>query len=405
MDNIIFTNLQRPLGSGEGQTSPADWVNLVIQYAAEKNASDIHFDVGFGKFIVRVRVDGALQLVSEQPDQFYEMVVSRIKIMSVLNTNERHLPQEGHAVLKRNNGTDQNTIDLRVSVFPTVHGESMVIRILNRKEFIFDKFEDMGMVPADADLFRDMIRKPNGMILVTGPSGSGKSAIIYTALQHIQTKEKNIVTLEDPVEYQMEYVRQSQINTATGYTFAKGMSSVLRQDSDVIVIGEIRDDETADIAVRAALSGRLVFSTLHTNNTIDAIMRFLEFGVPRSFVASALRLVVARRLMRTLCKDCVEPYRPEDKVLQDAGAIDPNAQFYHGKGCSTCSDTGFKGRTGIYEFFIVDKDIQDLIVSNATFSTILATAQQKGLRLLRQSAIDLALSGQTTLEEALYITG
>ena len=404
MSGIVYTNLQRPLGSSEGQTSPAEWVNLVIEFAAEKNASDIHFDVGFGKFAVRIRVDGVLETLSEQSTEFYEMIISRLKIMSVLNTTERHQPQEGHAILKRSNAT-LGTIDLRVSIFPTVYGEAAVLRILNRKEFIFDKFEDMGMIPADAELLRTMIHKPNGMILITGPSGSGKSATLYTALKQIQTKEKNIVTLEDPVEYQLEYVRQSQINSDIDYTFARGMRSILRQDPDVIMIGEIRDSETAEIAVRAALAGRLLFSTLHTNGTVDAIMRFLEFGIPRSFVATALRLVVAKRLIRTLCKDCVEPHRPPDKVLQDAGITDANIPLYHGKGCPNCDDTGFRGRTGIYEFFVVDKDIQALIVENASFNEIVALAQQKGLRLLRQSAIDLALSGQTTLEEALYITG
>jgi type II secretory ATPase GspE/PulE/Tfp pilus assembly ATPase PilB-like protein len=400
-----FDNLQRPLGNEPGQISATDWVNLALTRALELNASDIHFDAGFGKFLARLRVDGVLQKIYEGPGDNFETVIARLKVISNLNSAEHRQPQEGHATVQVAQGAaSQGDIDLRISIFPTIYGESAAIRILNRKDFLFDTFEDMGMTPQDAEMFRNTIIKPHGMILVTGPTGSGKSATIYTALNQIRSVEKNIVTLEDPVEYQMELVRQSQINNDIEYTFARGMRSILRQDPDVIMIGEIRDDETAEIAIRAALTGRLLFSTMHTNDSIGAVTRFVEFGIPRSFIATSILLVMAKRLIRKNCTSCTQAYVPAERILTEAGITDANAQFYKGGGCEVCSGTGYQGRTAIYEFFNVDSDIQQLIIENAPYSKLYESARSKGMKNLKEAAIELALSGQTTLEEALHVS-
>lgn len=401
-----FNQLTREFGNDPGQIPPAEWVNLAITRALGLGASDIHFDVAFGKFTTRFRIDGVLHQIDERAAEKYDMVIARLKIMSNLNSAEHRQPQEGHAVIQLSgvNVQGQNDIDMRISIFPTVFGEAAAIRILNRREFLFSSFEDMGMNATDAELFRTMIRKPHGMILVTGPAGSGKSATLYTALNQIRSVEKNIVTLEDPVEYQMELVRQSQINPEIGYTFAQGMRSILRQDPDVVMIGEIRDDETAEIAVRAALTGRLLFSTLHTNDTIGAVIRLTEFGIPKSFLATALLLVVAKRLVRKNCTQCVQPYTPSDRSLSEAGVASGQGQFYKGVGCETCQGSGYGGRVGIYEFFAVDAEIQMLIIENAPFTKLQEVSRSKGLRTLREEAVRLALSGQTTLEEALHVT-
>jgi len=396
-----FDRLNRPFGNEQGEITPIEWVDLVVDRAIGLKASDIHFDISFGTFVTRVRVDGILYKIDERPGDKAEMIIARLKIMGLLNSSEHRLPQEGHAVID----IKDEKVDIRISIFPTIFGEVAAVRILNRREFLFNTFEEMGMDPRDAELMGDIVRRPHGMILVTGPTGSGKSATLYTALNQVRSVEKNIVTLEDPVEYQLELVRQSQINPEINYDFARGMRSILRQDPDVIMIGEIRDNETAEIAVRAALTGRLLFSTLHTNDTIGAVIRFIEFGIPRSFVATALLLIIAKRLVRQNCPQCRQPYQPAEKFLKEAGIpLQEATGFFRGSGCENCRGTGFAGRVGVYELFHVDKDIQTLIIEQAPFMKVWETARTKGLRTLREEALRLAQNGQTTLEEAIHVT-
>lgn len=385
--------------------TPEEWVNYILIRSVKEGASDIHIEPFHEKFLVRFRIDGLLHNVDEEPIDFHETVISRFKIISQLDITEKRKPQEGHAVL--NVPGQSHNIDFRISVFPTIFGEAAVIRVLGRKELVFDSFEDMGMTPKDSELFREMIKKPHGMILVTGPAGCGKSTTLYTTLNQIRSPAKSIITLEDPVEYQMDLVRQSQINQDIGYTFLSGMRSILRQDPDVIMIGEIRDKETADIAVRAALTGRLLLSTLHTNDSVGAVTRFLEFSIPPSFVASSLLVVVAKRLVRKVCNHCAQSYVPPEKMLQEAGVAPsalPTKKFNRGAGCAECRFKGYHGRTPIFEILTVDKEIENLILQGATAPKIVDVARSKGMRLLREEALRLAFAGETTLEEALYTT-
>lgn len=382
-----------------------------LQNAIAQKASDIHVEPQATKFIVRYRIDGILHLAGEGPTESHTSLVSSIKVLAKLDIAEVRKPQDGH-IFKMIEVLDPATqvaksidLDIRVSTFPTIFGEAVTMRLLNRSESLYERFELMGISTEDSQHLLDAIHKPHGMILTTGPAGSGKTTMLYTAMNQIRSSERNIITLEDPVEYQVEGLRQAQINPEIGFTFSAGLRSILRQDPDVIMIGEVRDVETAEVAIRAALTGRLLFATMHTNDSVTAIMRFLEFGIPRSSIVNALRVVIAQRLIRLNCTHCLEDYVPVVKVLEEAGIKQPvPTVFKRGKGCDACGASGYLGRQGVHEMLFIDHDIEQLIISEVSYQKLWEAARIKGLKTLRELALQLALQGKTTLEEATHST-
>jgi type IV pilus assembly protein PilB len=333
------------------------------------------------------------------------MIIARLKAMAQIDTIEKRKPQDGHILFQ----PDQNNepIDLRLSIFPTALGEAAVLRILNRKEFLFEDLEKLGMDKDVAEKLRGVIQRPSGMVLVTGPGGSGKTSTLYTLLNLLNSakQEHNIITLEDPIELLLPGIRQSQIRPEIGFTFAEGLRSILRQDPDVMMIGEIRDDETAEISVRAALMGALFLSTMHTINSVGAIVRFAELGLSRSLIASSLLAVIAQRLVRTICPKCKEEIIPDKKLIAASGInIDSGAKFFRGKGCDVCKNLGFLGRTAIFEIMFIGREIQEMIMAGASFTEIEAQAKKSGMKTLREVAMQKAAEGITTIEEAIRVT-
>jgi type II secretory ATPase GspE/PulE/Tfp pilus assembly ATPase PilB-like protein len=328
-------------------------------------------------------------------------VISRIKIMANMDIAEKRLPQDGRVRLNAA-GRD---VDLRLSTFPTIHGENVVIRILDRSGGLL-KLGQLGFSSHTAEAFAQLIRRPHGIILVTGPTGSGKTTTLYAALSEINTKDKNIITLEDPVEYELANVRQSQVNPKAGLTFAAGLRSIVRQDPNVIMIGEIRDKETADIAIHAALTGHLVFSTLHTNDAPSAVTRLIDMGVEPFLAASSIIGILAQRLMRTLCSHCKKEYTPSKELLASfAGAgLKPAPAFYKETGCAKCKQRGFTGRTGIYELLIPNDRIRDLITRKASSSVLREEAVKTGMGTLRESGLEKVRAGVTSVSELLRVT-
>jgi len=386
-------------------------INNYLKNALEQKASDVHLEPLAQKYMVRYRIDGSLRKIEEGDLQYYKGIVSSIKVSSNMNIAENRLPQDGH-MLKEINYTDPMiqqlvpvNLDVRVSTFPTVFGEAVTMRLLNSNHAFYPQFEQMGIRSEDAERLREAIKNPYGMILSTGPSGSGKTTMLYTAINLIRSEEKNIVTLEDPVEYQIEGLRQAQVNQAIGFTFSAGLRSILRQDPDVIMIGEIRDIETAEVAIRAALTGRLLLASMHTNDSITTVMRFLEFGIPRSAIANALKVIIAQRLIRLNCPHCVANYSPAVTSLQAAGINKPlPGPLKRGAGCNYCYQSGFLGRKGIYEILFINKPLEMLILEGVSYQKLTEAAQANGLKTLRQLALELVLQGKTTLEEAIHST-
>jgi len=382
-----------------------DWVDSIIVQGVSKGASDIHFDPLKDKVLVRFRIDGILQTIEAVATSFMEMIIARLKAMAQIDTIEKRKPQDGHILFQLESSGDP--IDLRLSIFPTALCEAAVIRILNRKDFLFENLEKLGMEAGIAEKLRGVIQRPSGMVLATGPGGSGKTSTLYTLLNLLNSakQEHNIITLEDPIELLLSGIRQSQIRPEIGYTFAAGLRSILRQDPDVMMIGEIRDDETAEISVRAALMGALFLSTMHTINSVGAIVRFSELGLSRSLIASSLLAVIAQRLVRTICPNCKEEMIPDKKIIAASGVnIDSGAKFFIGKGCDVCKNLGYSGRTAIFEVMFVDRDIQEMIITGTSFTEIEAQAKKSGMKTLREVAIQKAIEGVTTLEEAIRVT-
>lgn len=389
------------------ELTPSEWVDSIIARGIEMGASDIHINASPEALLVRFRIDGVLHLIESMPLTYLETVIARLKVMAQLDTTERRLPQDGHILFQSGGPSHSESIDLRLSIFPTVLGEVAVIRILNRKEFLFDNLEQLGMDSDIAEKLRSVLQQPSGMILVAGPGGSGKSATLYTILNFLksQKQEQNIITLEDPVELFLPGVRQSHIHPEIGFTFVIGLRSILRQDPNVIMIGEIRDDETAEISIRAALMGALFFSTIHTINSIGAIIRFLELGLPPSLIAASLIAIISRRLVRTICPNCKIKASPSRKLIEMSGiSKEDELKLYEGKGCDFCHGSGYHGRTGVFEVMFVDKEIQRLIIERVPFTEIEKQAKINGMRTLREAAIKKALEGITTLEEAFRVT-
>jgi len=382
-----------------------EWVDNIIAQGISKGASDIHFDPLKDKILVRFRIDGILQTIEAVATSFMEMIIARLKAMAQIDTIEKRKPQDGHISFQLDQSAEP--VDLRLSIFPTALGEAAVLRILNRKEFLFEDLEKSGMDKVAADKLKKVVQQPSGMVLVTGPGGSGKTSTLYTILNFLNSakQEHNIVTLEDPIELLLPGIRQSQIHPEIGFTFAEGLRSILRQDPDVMMIGEIRDDETAEISVRAALMGALFLSTMHTINSVGAIIRFSELGLSRSLIASSLLAVVAQRLVRTICPQCKEEIVPEKEIIGAAGVSVPSGtKFFHGKGCEACKGLGYLGRTAVSEVMFIDKDIQQMIMAGAPFSEIEAQAKKSGMKTLREVAVQKSIDGITTIEEAIRVT-
>lgn len=375
-------------------------VNMLITRAIESRASDIHIEPFEDELKVRYRIDGVLHDIESTPKRLQAAVVSRIKIMSKLNIAERRLPQDGRIRLK----VDEKEIDLRVSTIPVLYGESVVMRILHKEGIVVD-LDLLGFPPKTLHAFNSLIKKPNGIILVTGPTGSGKTTTLYGALDKINSPDKKIITVEDPVEYQLKGVNQIQVKPQIGLNFANTLRHIVRQDPDVIMIGEIRDLETAEIAIQSALTGHLVFSTLHTNDAPTAITRLLDMGVENFLLSSTIRGILAQRLVRVICPSCKEidtsiADREELTIL----GINSNMPHYRGKGCEKCAFTGYYGRNGIFELLVVNEDIRKLILKAADSNQIREAAKQLGMRTLFEDGTEKIKSGMTTLSELLRVT-
>ncbi|MFH1768051.1 MAG: ATPase, T2SS/T4P/T4SS family [Candidatus Omnitrophota bacterium] len=375
-------------------------VNLIVVRAIEQNASDIHIEPE-DKFLgVRYRIDGILYRRDSLPKYLQPAIISRIKIMARLDVAEKRLPQDGRIIMK----VATNDIDFRVSTCPTVHGENAVLRILDKSTLVVD-LDRVGFAPEQLKDFESLINHPYGIILVTGPTGSGKTTTLYAALKKINREDINIMTVEDPVEYQFPQIRQVHVNPKIGLTFAAALRSFLRQDPDIIMVGEIRDLETAEIAVQAALTGHLVFSTIHTNDAATAFTRLIEMGIEPFLVSSSILGIVAQRLIRKICLHCRQEHRPSEETLNNLG-IDPKGKtvFYKGKGCKLCNNTGYKGRIGIFELIKNNPSIQSLVLKKASADDIKEEARKEGLESLRESAMNKLFAGVTTVEEILRVT-
>jgi len=377
-------------------------VNIIIGEAVKNRASDIHIEPLENKFRVRYRIDGVLHNVPAPPKRLQGSIISRVKIMAGMDIAEKRLPQDGRIKIM----LDKKELDLRVSSLPGIHGESIVMRILDKSSFLVG-LEDLGFLPDQRKEFEKLINMPNGMILVTGPTGSGKTTTLYATLSHINQKERKVITIEDPVEYQLDGVNQVQVKPQIGLTFASGLRSMLRQAPDIIMVGEIRDMETAQIAIQSALTGHLIFSTLHTNDAVSAVVRLVDMGVKNYLVASTVQCILAQRLVRTLCPACRGPYRPAEEEAQALSLTQQESrelELYKSKGCPACSHTGFRGRTGIYELFVITDEIREMILDNASSSEISNKARQLGMRTLKEDGLEKVKRGYTTLQEVMRVT-
>jgi type IV pilus assembly protein PilB len=376
-------------------------VNQVIAQAVEQGASDIHFEPEDSQLRVRFRIDGVLNETTTIPKRMVNGVVSRVKIMSDLDIAERRVPQDGRVSLT----IDGHPIDLRVVTLPSVHGESIVMRILDKASVIME-LDRLGMGEADLARFDKAYKQAYGAVLVTGPTGSGKSTSLYAALGVINTPEKNIITIEDPVEYQVAGITQVQTNPKAGLTFASGLRAMMRADPDVIMVGEIRDRETAQIAIEAALTGHLVLSTLHTNDAPGAVTRLIEMGIESFLVSSAIDCVVAQRLARTLCEHCKKPVTLSVEALRDAGfKVDAPVEAFGPGGCSRCGGSGYKGRLGLYEVMSVTDEIRQLVVERAAADKIGEVAERQGMTRLRDDGLAKVRAGRTSIAEVSRVTG
>jgi type IV pilus assembly protein PilB len=375
-------------------------VHSIVAQAVEQGASDVHFEPEGDEMRVRFRVDGVLASSATVPRRMVRGVVSRIKIMADLDISERRLPQDGRVGLT----IEGRQIDIRVVTLPSVHGESVVLRILDKNSVVME-LDKLGMSPGEEERYEAGFTQAYGAVLATGPTGSGKSTTLYAALQQINTTDKNIITIEDPVEYQVEGITQVQVHAKAGLTFATGLRSMMRADPDVIMVGEIRDAETATIAVEAALTGHLVLSTLHTNDAPTAITRLLEMGIEPFLVASAVDCVVAQRLARTLCATCKKRVLlPADRLAEAGFKVQYDLEAYEPVGCGRCGNSGYKGRTGVYEVMTVSGEIRDLILDRAPADRIAQVAMQQGMRRLRDDGLDKVRLGRTSIAEIARVT-
>ncbi len=376
-------------------------VNLIIMKAVKERVSDIHIEPEEDMLKTRFRIDGMLREETSAPKHLQSVIISRIKIMANLDIAERRKPQDGRFTIKME-GRD---IDVRVSSVPTIYGENMVLRLLDVSSAL-SGLNQLGFSREALERYQKLILRPHGIILVTGPTGCGKTTTLYASLDKINTPEKNIITIEDPVEYKLRGIRQIQVNPKVDLTFANGLRSILRQDPNVVMVGEIRDFQAAEIAIQAALTGHLVFSTLHTNDAATAVTRLLDMGMEPFLVSSSVIGVLAQRLVRTICQDCKEEYIPTEEELRDIGLLEERAgiKFWRGKGCSNCMDSGYKGRIGIFELMIPTESICNLIISKAPTEEIRKKAIASGMVTLKEDGIQKIKQGFTSVEEVLRMT-
>lgn len=381
------------------------WFDNVLTSAIDKRASDIHFEPERDLFNIRFRIDGLLQRFESLNKYFQDNVTSVIKVMSNMNIGERRLPQDGHFEFNYNNRNH----NFRASSFPTLYGEALVLRILDRDDILI-KLENLGFLPDQLEFINKLIASSSGMILTTGPVGSGKTNLLYSIIYALNKPDKNIITLEDPIEYQMANIRQTQIHEGIDVSYSKAMRSVVRQDPDVIMLGEIRDADTAQMAVQAALTGILIFTTFHTFDVPALITRFLEFGIANSVTAQAIKGVISTRLVRMICGSCKEPYQVDIEKLDsftrnllEHSTVPTN--FQKGRGCDKCGNTGYLGRTGIFEVVSFDEEIKVSIVEGKSPSVISEIIKRKKIRGLRDSAMEKVFQGVTTFEEVLRVLG
>jgi len=377
-------------------------INSLLFEAVKKRASDIHIEPFEKELSVRYRIDGILYEIIKPPKRFQSSIISRVKVMAGMNIAEKRLPQDGRIRIKIA-GKD---IDIRTSVIPTSFGERVVMRLLDRSSVLIG-LDNIGLSDDKLRLVKQLIKRSNGIILVTGPTGSGKTTTLYSVLSVLNSPEVNILTIEDPVEYQIKGIGQIQVNPKIDLTFANGLRSILRQDPDIILVGEIRDKETAEIAVQASLTGHLVFSTLHTNDSAGGITRLIDMGIEPFLVSSSVVAIIAQRLVRTICPVCKTSYTPADEELIEIGISRDSLKenvLYKGNGCVNCVNTGYKGRTGIYEILIIDDEIRSMITRGVDSSMIKHAAIKKGMTTLKEDGIKKAISGITTIKEVLRVT-
>jgi type IV pilus assembly protein PilB len=369
--------------------------NMILLKAIRDGASDIHIEPQPSRFRIRVRIDGVLYELMSPKVEMQPLVVSRLKIMANLDIAERRIPQDGRIQVH----VDGRTVDLRFSSMPGIHGEKLVLRILDKSRAVLD-INKLGFDEDILDQLKGLLRRPHGLILVCGPTGSGKTTTLYSAINMLNTSDKNIITIEDPVEYQLENINQNQVKEAIGLTFAKFLKHALRQDPDIVLVGEIRDKETAEIAIQASLTGHLVLSTLHTNDSPSTITRMLEMGIEPYLLSSSLMACVAQRLIRTICPECKTEYYPPKEVLDDLGKKDDNTtRLSRGKGCGSCYDSGYKGRVAVIELLEIDSGLQRLMLKDPTVNALGDYLEEKGYHTLQDSGYRKALDGITTIEE------
>ena len=377
-------------------------LNMVLLLAIKDHASDLHFEPFEDEFRIRIKADGVLYEMVPPPRHLAFAITTRIKVMADLDIAERRMPQDGRIELN----VGGHPVDLRVSVLPTMFGESVVMRVLDRSVVSLD-LKNVGMNDELMAIFRDIISKPNGIVLVTGPTGSGKTTTLYSALNELNVIEDKLITTEDPVEYDMDGIVQVPIDASIGNTFAQCLRSILRQDPDKILVGEIRDLETAEIAIQASLTGHMVFSTLHTNDAPSTITRLKDMGIPTFLITATVEAILAQRLVRRVCSKCCEKYNPSQEILDDLdlGAGDlKGKQFFRGSGCENCNNTGYKGRLGLFELMIMNNDLRELIMTNASTDDLRDTAQKHGMITLREAGMIAAYEGITTPEEVIRET-
>ncbi|MDH3892041.1 MAG: ATPase, T2SS/T4P/T4SS family [candidate division Zixibacteria bacterium] len=387
--------------SEESETPVVKLVNLIITKAVKDRATDVHIEPEESRLRVRYRVDGVMREEATPPKSMQGELISRVKIAANLDVSEKRLPQDGRFVTT----VDGNTVDMRVSTLPTIHGEKIVIRLLDRRNLLFN-FNQLGFTATVEERWKNLIVQPEGLVLITGPTSSGKTSTLYATLQEINSVEKNIITVEDPVEYSLGLIVQIQINEKAGLTFPTTLRAMLRQNPDIIMIGEIRDSETARMAVRSALTGHLVFSTVHTNDAPSAITRLIDMGIEKYLVASAIKGVLAQRLVRLNCPECSESYWPSDNVLSRAMMIEmaDAVDFQRGVGCVQCKNTGLKGLTGIYEYVEMTPTISEMILDGASLNQIKDEARRHGYVPLFEMGLEKVTSGKVCLEELIKET-
>jgi len=377
-------------------------LNLVLLQAIRDKASDVHFEPFENEYKMRYRIDGVLYEMIPPPKYIAAALSSRIKVMASLDIAERRLPQDGRISLT----VQGNPVDLRVSVLPTMFGESVVLRVLDRSQVSFD-LGKLGLRPDDQEVVRRLIRKPNGIIIVTGPTGCGKTTTLYSALGELNDVETKIITTEDPIEYDIDGLIQVQIKPDIGLTFARCLRSILRQDPDIILVGEIRDLETAEIAAQASLTGHVVFTTLHTNDAPSSIARLLDLGVEPFLLTATLEGIIGQRLVRRICENCKTPFQPNESQLSELQLTPEDVKgkkFYYGRGCEKCNNTGYRGRTGIFEIMTFNDEVRDLIMNQASTGVLRAAGQKAGMKLLRDTGLAAIYDGITTIDEVIKET-